>query len=262
VTPTVDTLDRIAGRKVDRSNAQALLAGLAARPLGSQARLAMYIGQMLHESANLKYDRELWGPTPAQKRYDTRTDLGNTAAADGDGKLYAGRTGTQITGRANYRAFRDWCRANIDPNAPDFEANPDLVLTDPWEGLGPIWFWETHGLDGYADAGNIEMVTRRINGGLNGFDDRCRCYVRAGLVLIGRDPDDVKGFQAAAGLRPDGVAGPATRAALHAALGRLAVPASPPPPAPASGAPAAPAARPAGFGALIASILAAITRRT
>lgn len=187
-------------------------------------RLAHYIAQLCHESGAFRYDREVWGPTPAQARYDTRTDLGNTAAADGDGERNSGRGPLQITGGANLREFTAWVRANVDPNAPDFFADPDQINVDPWEGVGPIWYWATRKLNAYADANDIEMITRRINGGLNGFADRLHWYTRAALVLAGYAPDAVRSFQIAAqarGLLPntidqvDGVAGPKTRAALH-----------------------------------------------
>ncbi|PND23933.1 hypothetical protein CN933_29770 [Sinorhizobium sp. M4_45] len=60
-------------------------------------RLAQYLAQLMHESGDFRYDREIWGPTPAQQRYDTRTDLGNPPGKDGDGYLYRGRTGMQLT---------------------------------------------------------------------------------------------------------------------------------------------------------------------
>ena len=250
--PSITDLDRMAGKTVNRANANSMLVGLATRPLGSAQRLAMFCAQTLHESCGLQFASELWGPTPAQRRYEGRVDLGNTEP--GDGYRFRGRTMGQITGRANYRAFTAWCRKNIRPSAPDFEASPELILNDPWAGLAPIWFWETHGLSAYADAGNIEMVTRRINGGLNGYADRINCYVRASLVLLGRDPGDVLGFQRAEGLVADGIAGPATRGALHAALGRISTPQPAPAPAPAS-------APRSGLFAAIAAVLAAIFGR-
>ncbi|WP_417723944.1 glycoside hydrolase family 19 protein [Salipiger sp.] len=205
---------------------RSVLAGLAARGhgagLGRPWRLAHYVAQLGHESGGFRYDREIWGPTPAQERYDTRTDLGNTAARDGDGFKYRGRTGIQITGAYNVGAFSDWCRAEIDPAAPDFRAAPDLMNTDPWEGLGPIWYWETRGLNRYADAGDIENLTRAINGGLNGYSDRIARYTRAALVLLGFGPDDVRAFQEMAGVEVDGLSGPITRGALHQFLCRLA----------------------------------------
>lgn len=181
-------------------------------------RLAQFLPQIMHESGDFRYDREVWGPTPAQKRYDTRTDLGNTPERDGDGKLYAGHTAMQITGRANTKAFRDWCRKHIDADTPDFLRFPDLMNTDPWEGLGPLWYWDTRNLNKFADQGDVEMVTKRINGGLNGFEDRIELLARASLVLLDFGPDDIRGFQIIAGLQTDGIPGPKTRAALHARL--------------------------------------------
>lgn len=188
-------------------------------------RLAHYLAQLLHESGSFRYDREVWGPTPAQRRYEGRGDLGNDRK--GDGSRYRGRTAGQITGRANYRAFADWARKHIDPKAPDFEAQPDLINTDPWEGLGFVWYWsvgnpDRKSLNRYADDNNIEMITRRVNGGLNGFEDRLDYYGRAALVLLGYGTTEaeIKRFQREhpeAG-SADGIVGQNTRMALHKAL--------------------------------------------
>lgn len=51
-------------------------------------RPAQYCAQLMHESGDFRYDREIWGHLPAQQRCDTRTDLGNTPEKDGDGYLY------------------------------------------------------------------------------------------------------------------------------------------------------------------------------
>ena len=217
---TAGTLATIAGRPVN-SNMISTIVGLERAGVGAGLnrphRLAQFFAQIAHESGLWRYDAEVWGPTAAQKRYDTRTDLGNTAAADGDGFLYRGRGPIQITGRSNYRAFTAWARA-LDPQAPDFVANPDAVLTDPWEGLGPIWYWDKHDLNRYADNGDLLTITKRINGGTNGLADRQAQYTRAGLVLLGYAPADVRAFQRSHGLTVDGKAGPATRAAIHAEL--------------------------------------------
>lgn len=222
--PLRTIINRVARKPLDaKAQANAVSFATAYDKFGSRLgldqphRLAQMLAQVMHENGEFRYDRELWGPTPAQERYDTRVDLGNTPEIDGDGKLYMGRTGIQITGKANYRAFRDWCR-KLDPAAPDFVLYPDLVNTDPWEGLGPFWYWSTRDLNKYADQGDVEMVTKRINGGLNGYDDRIALLTRASLVLLGYQPDDVRMFQTANGLDPDGIPGPKTRAALHVAL--------------------------------------------
>lgn len=198
-------------------------------------RLAQFLAQLLHESGNFRFDREIWGPTPAQKGYDTRKDLGNTPAADGDGKKNAGRGPIQVTGAYNIGRFYDWCKIK-GYSPPDFRANPDLINTDPWEGLSAIWYWSVgnptgKSLNVYADEGNNEQITKKVNGGLNGYADRLAKYTRASLVLLGFGPTDIKGFQkfaqqngtlpaGKAGEPPvvDGDAGPKTRSALHLEL--------------------------------------------
>jgi putative chitinase len=212
---------------VNESNMNSVLVAIdhfgATLGMDRRARLVQFFAQVMHESGEFRYDGEIWGPTPAQKRYDTRTDLGNTPAADGDGYLYRGRTAMQLTGKGNYAAFRDWSAVKgFEP--PDFVKAPDLVNTDPWEGLVPLWYWETRKLNMFADKGDIETITKRINGGLNGFADRCDHFVRLGLVVLGFGPRDISGFQRAAKQygsytgAVDGAAGPKTWAALHAEL--------------------------------------------
>lgn len=187
-------------------------------------RLAHYGSQWMHESGNFRYDREVWGPTPAQKRYEGRKDLGNTEP--GDGEKFKGHTGAQITGRANTAEFMAWCRLQ-GYNPPDFLANPEIMNADPWEGLGPLWYWSTRKLNPLADSNNPEMITRKINGGLNGYADRLLAYRKLGLVLLGYGPADLERFQAAAQAAGfydgeiDGEDGPKTRAAIHMMLVKL-----------------------------------------
>lgn len=180
-------------------------------------RLVQYLAQLMHESGDFRYDREIWGPTPAQKRYDTRTNLGNTPAIDGDGKKNAGRGPIQITGAANIKEFHDWCE-DRGLNPPNFVANPDLINTDPWEGLSALFYWDTRNLNRLADQGDIETITKKINGGMNGFADRVDHLVRLSLVVLGYAPEALEQFQAANGLTFDNDPGPKTRAALHKAL--------------------------------------------
>ena len=212
VTP--DTLSRLALRPVN-DNMRSTIRGLLMRPtqLAAPHRLYMFLGQAAHESGLWNYDRELWGPTPAQSRYDGRLDLGNIDK--GDGYKYRGRAGFQITGHANYAAFTAWAQSNY-AGAPDFVANPDLINTDPWEGLASIWFWETHGLNALSDAGDITAVSERVNGGDNGLADRIKLTIAAGIILGGYP--DIKAFQKLHALTPDGIAGPITLGVLHKVL--------------------------------------------
>lgn len=188
--------------------------------------LALFLPQVLHESQGLRYAKEVWGPTPAQRRYEGRRDLGNTQK--GDGKHFMGRDLMQVTGRYNYRVLTQWLSDRID-DCPDFEADPDALERPDFLGWGALWYWATRIPAKYVASGDIEMVTRRVNGGLNGYPDRLRYYDRAALVLLGYDPDDVKGFQRAEGLVQDGISGPRTRAAMHEVLSRPSQTFPPPP---------------------------------
>jgi putative chitinase len=232
---TADQIRRAAKGSVNAANLASVLVALDSygevAGLHLPHRFVPFMAQLMHESGSFRYDRELWGPTKAQARYDTRTDLGNTPELDGDGKKYMGRTGIQITGRDNYERFYEWCkRKGLNP--PDFVSNPDLLNTDPWEGLAPIWYWdegnpERKSLNRYADKGDQEMITRRINGGLNGYADRLDYYTRLGLVVLGYGPEEILKFQKWAKGHGrytgnlDGDDGPQTRSAIHLALAAM-----------------------------------------
>lgn len=231
MTLTIEHLRAMAGgqRRADRDdNMASALLGLqrfgAGAGLDRPSRLAHYLAQLLHESTRFIHDREVWGPTKAQRGYEGRKDLGNTQP--GDGSKFRGYTPGQITGRANTTAFYEWCVKNFPGvKVPNFVASPHLMNTDPWEGLGPIWYWdvgnpERKTLNRYADENNIEMVTQRINGGLNGFADRLICYDRASLVFLGYTlgAKVIERFQADSGIVADDISGPKTRAVMHLRL--------------------------------------------
>lgn len=230
---SADTLRRIAGGKPPISNVNSIVVGLntygAKFGVEKPHRLAQFLCQIAHESTRFKYDREIWGPTKAQRGYEGRKDLGNTRK--GDGSKFRGYTPMQITGRHNTTSFYNWCCATFpDVDVPNFVEHPHFMNTDPWEGLGPIWYWAVgnptgKSLNRYADDGNVEVITRRINGGLNGYDDRLELLERASLVLLGYalTKGAVSRFQTDRGLAADGVVGKKTRAAMHAALVELSI---------------------------------------
>ena len=137
-------------------------------------RVAAFIAQIGHESGQLKYVKEIWGPTLAQTRYEGRADLGNIQA--GDGSKYRGRGLIQITGRANYRACGDALGL-------DLINHPELLEKPQHACMSAAWFWATKGLSTLADESKFETITRRINGGVNGLADRQMLYARALTVL-------------------------------------------------------------------------------
>lgn len=219
---SADQLVKISKTKPPAANVKSLVDALEmlVGGLDQPHRLAQFLTHVMHESGGLKFNKEIWGPTPAQKRYEGRKDLGNTQK--GDGSKYRGYGLGQLTGRANVTRFWKWCVAK-HLNPPDFVAKPSLIATDVWSALSAVWFWDEgnrtgKSLNRYADANDIEMITKIWNGGLNGYEDRIDYYTRSALVLCGYGPKDVAAFQKVSGLESDGIAGPKTRAALHKTL--------------------------------------------
>ena len=143
--------------------------------LDNGLRLAHFMSQVAHESAGFRFMSEIWGPTPAQLGYEGRADLGNRVP--GDGYRYRGRGPLEITGRLNYHKFG--ALAGID-----FESHPELVEI-PSVGLHvACLFWADRAINVPADADDLEAVTRLVNGGLNGLDDRrARLLKMKSLIL-------------------------------------------------------------------------------
>lgn len=135
--------------------------------IATPARQAAFLAQVLHESGMLRYTAEIWGPTPAQQRYEGRSDLGNTQT--GDGYKYRGRGLLQTTGRTNYRLTGAALGVDLI-NVPEALERADLAARSA------AWFWKSHGLNELADTGDFTKITRRINGGINGIRDRERLY--------------------------------------------------------------------------------------
>lgn len=138
-------------------------------------RAAMWAAQIGHESGGLRYMEEV----ASGQAYEGRRDLGNTQP--GDGKRYKGSGPIQLTGRANFRAFTQWAQREGHTTL-DFEAQPHLVREDPkWGFLAASWYWTVARpqINSLSDAGDLEGVTRAINGGLNGYADRQARYRKA-----------------------------------------------------------------------------------
>lgn len=137
-------------------------------------RVAAFLAQVGHESGGFKYTREIWGPTPAQQRYEGRADLGNTQP--GDGSKYRGRGLIQITGRNNYAKASGALGI-------DLVSVPDQLELKPLAARSAAWWWSAHGCNELADYGDFERLTRRINGGLNGYADRVTRWGKAKAAL-------------------------------------------------------------------------------
>jgi putative chitinase len=158
----------------------ALNTAMSHRNINTPKRIAAFLAQVGHESGQLQYVRELGSPQYLSK-YDTGTlaiRLGNTPEPDGDGQKYRGRGLIQITGRNNYRQ----CSLGLFGDER-LLALPEMLEQPQWAAESAAWFWEQNGLNELADRGQFNSITRRINGGLNGLQDRLELWARARAVL-------------------------------------------------------------------------------
>ena len=155
-------------------------AAFALYGIDSARRVAAFIAQIGHESGELRYVREL-GSEQYLSKYDTgvlAARLGNTPEQDGDGQRYRGRGLIQITGRRNYLA----CSQALFGD-DRLLREPTLLEQPQWAVASAAWFWQSNGLNELADKDQFTTITRRINGGLNGLEDRLRLWARAKAVL-------------------------------------------------------------------------------
>lgn len=152
---------------------------MEAYEINTPERIAAFLAQTTHETLGYTLLHELWGPTATQKLYDPPSSkargLGNIEV--GDGFLFRGRGLIQITGRANYQS----CGEAL---ALDLIAHPEWLEQHPWAARSAAWWWRNHGCNALADSGEFEALTRRINGGLNGYSDRLQRWELAKKVLI------------------------------------------------------------------------------
>jgi len=162
---------------------EALASSLDAYEINSRLRIAHFLGQVCHESAGFRTTEEF----ASGEGYEGRVDLGNDQA--GDGVRYKGRGLLQLTGRANYRAFGQDLDVDLI-GQPGLAAEPLLSLKIACE------FWKKKQLNAVCDADDIVELTRRINGGRNGLDERRTLTAKAktaiarieGLMLSGQAP--------------------------------------------------------------------------
>ena len=168
--------------------------------INTPRRVAAFVAQCAHESGgfrflteNLNYRAESlvktwpkyfntsnassYAKKPeriANRAYANR--MGNGDEASGDGWRFCGRGLIQLTGKDNYQSFAD----SIETDINDI---PDYLATFEGAVQSACWFWETNNLNKWADLGDILTLTKRINGGTLGLDDRMKHYTHALHVL-------------------------------------------------------------------------------
>jgi putative chitinase len=174
--------------------------------INTPKRIAGFIAQCAHESANFRILTEnlnyrwqslrkvfpKYFPTDElAQQYASRPNraeaianriyasrMGNGPEESGDGWRYRGRGLIQLTGRQNYM----WFAASLEITP---EEATEYLMTFEGAAQSACWFWETNNLNQWADKGDIVTLTRRINGGTIGLDDRIKHYEHALHVLEG-----------------------------------------------------------------------------
>ena len=107
--------------------------------------------------------------------------MGNGDESSGDGYRFRGRGLIQLTGRSNYQNFAD--SIEVDGRPLKIEEVPAYLETFEGAAQSACWFWETNNLNKWADEGDILTLTKRINGGTIGLEDRKKHYEHALHVL-------------------------------------------------------------------------------
>jgi len=205
---TLEQLKKIMPRMARNPNTAAKLlpnlnTAMSQANINTKLRMAAFLAQVAHESGEFKYMEEIWGPTPAQLRYEPTTKLSTQLGniQKGDGFKYKGRGPIQLTGRSNYKA----CGTALNL---DLENHPELAATDEHIFQVACWFWTKNNLNTKADAlkgdytldcGKLaitpagkasvvdpkafDKITKTINGGYNGKLERDTYYKTALTTL-------------------------------------------------------------------------------
>ena len=172
--------------------------------INTPKRIAAFIAQCAHESGGFMFLKEnlnykaatlrkifpKYFPTDAMAAdYAARPNkqeaianlvyanrMGNGGPETGDGYRYCGRGLIQLTGKTNYSYFAASLSIPVEEAA-------EYLQTFEGAAQSACWFWETNNLNAFADAGDIKEMTRRINGGYIGLEDRVKHYEHALHVL-------------------------------------------------------------------------------
>ena len=174
--------------------------------INTPSRIAAFVAQCAHESGGFMVLKENLNYKPATLRkifpkyfpddaiaekYCSRPNrqeaianrvyasrMGNGDESSGDGWRFCGRGLIQLTGRSNYQAFADSLEMSIDDV-------PEYLATFEGAAQSACWFWETNKLNQWADTGDILTLTKRINGGTIGLNDRIKHYKHALAIMQG-----------------------------------------------------------------------------
>lgn len=150
----------------------------------TELRIEHFLAQALHESDGFRTLQEY----ASGDAYDTRTDLGNTKARDGDGRRFKGRGIFQTTGRTNYAAAGKYMGF-------DAIAHPEWLAQPRYAVWSACIYWKSRKLNALADKDDVKAITRKINGGYNGLEDRIR-YLAKCRAVIDRQDDTVADLRA------------------------------------------------------------------
>jgi putative chitinase len=180
--------------------ADALNATFQKFDISNPLRQASFIGQCSHECGNFRILEENlnYKAEALQKLWPKRFDaakaqacarnpkliantvysnrMGNRDEASGDGYRFRGRGCIQLTGHANYFHAGQAC-------GMDFVMEPDLVATPMYAAMTAGWFWDTHKLNRFADARDYIGMTKKINGGTIGLNDRIK-HINEALEVL------------------------------------------------------------------------------
>lgn len=167
-----------------RGVGEVLATTLEGYDITSPLRIAHFLGQTCHESAGFRTTEEF----ASGEAYEGRRSLGNTRT--GDGPRFKGRGLIQLTGRSNYRKYGNALGIDLE-NAPERAAEPVLSLRIACE------YWKACKINGLADGDDLTSVTRRINGGINGLEDRRLYTSRAKNAIARLQGLQLSGLQAA-----------------------------------------------------------------
>lgn len=181
--------------------------------INTPQRIAAFIAQCAHESGNFTTLKENLNYRPATLRklfpkYFPTDELAEEYCRKSNkqeaiaNRIYANRMGNssefdtadppskwigrgliQLTGRHNYQNFAD--SIEVDGRPLNINEVPEYLATFEGAAQSACWFWETNKLNTWADAGNIKELTRRINGGFIGLEDRIKHYNHALSVMQG-----------------------------------------------------------------------------